>query len=77
MPIPESEMTFNILAPAVMDTHLTFGFTKDAGNDHEWNFAFMYAPENAQTGRNNFDPTQSIKWSMDQFELELSYGWKF
>jgi long-chain fatty acid transport protein len=76
-PIPESEMTFNILAPAVMEQHLTFGFTKDSDNNREWNFAFMWAPENAQTGPNNFDPTQSVKWWMDQFELELSYGWKF
>ena len=77
MPIPNTEMTFNLLAPAVVETHLTFGFTKDAGNDREWNFAFMHALENDEVGMNNFDPSQSVSWEMDQFEIELSYGWKF
>ena len=77
MPIPNTEMTFNLLAPAVVETHLTFGFTKDAGNDREWNFAFMHALENDETGMNNFDPSQMVSWEMDQFEIELSYGWKF
>jgi long-chain fatty acid transport protein len=76
-PIPVGEMTFNILAPGLMEQHLTFGFTKQYGKYREWNFAFMYAPKNAQTGPNNFDPTQTLKWEMDQYELELSYGWRF
>jgi long-chain fatty acid transport protein len=76
-PIPVGEMTFNILAPGLMEHHFTFGFTKETESDREWNFAFMYSPNTAQTGPNNFDPTQTLKWEMDQFELELSYGWKF
>ncbi len=76
-PIPVGEMTFNILAPGLMEHHFTFGFTKKARENREWNFAFMYSPNTAQTGPNNFDPTQTLKWEMDQFELELSYGWKF
>jgi long-chain fatty acid transport protein len=76
-PIPVGEMTFNILAPGLMEDHLTFGFTKDRGNGREWNFAFMYSPKESQTGPNNFDPTQMITWEMDEIELELSYGWRF
>jgi long-chain fatty acid transport protein len=76
-PIPTSEMTFNILAPGLMENHVTFGFTKNAGNGREWNFALMYSPNESQTGPNNFDPTQNITWEMDQLELELSYGWSF
>jgi len=76
-PIPVGEMTFNILAPGLMEDHFTFGFTRALANNRELNFAFMYAPENDQTGPNNFDPTQTITWEMDQFELELSYGWRF
>ena len=76
-PIPASEITFNILAPGVIEDHITFGFTKPAGKDREWNFAFMYGLEESVTGPNNFDPTQMITLEMDQFELELSYGWKF
>jgi len=78
-PVPETEMTFNILAPAVIEDHFSFGFTKVSGEnrDREWNFAVMYAPSESQTGPNNFDPTQTVTWEMDQFELELSYGWRF
>ena len=70
-------LSFGSMAPGLMEQHLTFGFTKHYGKYREWNFAFMYAPKNAQTGPNNFDPTQTLKWEMDQYELELSYGWRF
>ena len=76
-PIPKDEMTFNILAPGLIEHHFTFGFTKQSRENREWDFAVMYAPENDQTGPNNFDPTQTVTWEMDQFELELSYGWRF
>lgn len=76
-PIPNSEMTFNILAPGVMEDHFTFGFTKDTGNDREWNFALMFAPNKSVTGMNSFDPTQTISFEMDQTELELSYSWRY
>jgi long-chain fatty acid transport protein len=78
-PIPTSEMLFNILAPAVVEDHWSFGFTKLSGENknREWNFAFTYVPSNSQTGLNTFDPTQTITWEMDQMELEVSYGWRF
>ena len=76
-PIPDTEVMFNILAPAVIEQHLTFGFTKDLPNNREFNFAFMYALSNDVSGRN---PTvassnQTIKLEMSQFELEGSYSW--
>jgi hypothetical protein len=36
----------------------------------------MYAPEQTLKGNNNFDPTQTVEFSMHQFELEVSYSWK-
>ena len=78
-PIPSSEMTFNILAPAVVEDHWSVGFTRlmGANKNRELNFAFTYVPSNAQTGMNNFDPSQTITWEMEQFDIELSYGWRF
>jgi long-chain fatty acid transport protein len=35
----------------------------------------MYAFDNSQKGPNNFDPTQTVEFSMDQWELEVSYAW--
>lgn len=76
-PIPKSEVMFNILAPAVMETHVTFGFTKDMGSDNEFNFAAMYAPEVSLKGPNPLDSAQQIELKMQQWELEGSYAIKF
>ena len=76
-PIPNTEMSFNILAPGVIEQHITFGATKTLASGNQLNFSFMYAPEETVTGPQNFDPTQMVTFEMDQFELEFSYGWKF
>jgi len=80
-PIPNSEVLFNILAPGVMEDHLTFGFTKKTGADTEFNFAAMYAPSNSITGSNPLQgataPNQTIELKMSQWEMEASWGWKF
>jgi len=75
-PIGSDQMTFNILAPGIMETHVTAGFTRTQQNDNEWSLTFMYAPENSVSGPNNFDPTQTIELTMHEFELEFAYGWK-
>jgi len=75
-PIPKDQMTFNILAPGVVEQHFTVGFTRTQPGGNELNFTFMYAPENDIRGPSNFDPTQTVELSMDQFEFEVSYSWK-
>ncbi|MFW2374475.1 MAG: OmpP1/FadL family transporter [Gammaproteobacteria bacterium] len=76
-PIPESEVLFNILAPGVIETHLTFGFTKPLDANSELDFAFMYAPSNDVSGVNPQGDGQTIELEMDQIELGLSYAKKF
>ena len=76
-PIPNSEVLFNILAPAVMETHFTFGFTKDVGKNNEFSMAFMYAPSESVTGPNPLAPGQTIELEMKQFEVEASWAWTF
>ncbi|MCP4334153.1 MAG: hypothetical protein GY785_15965 [Gammaproteobacteria bacterium] len=73
-PIPENEMTFNILAPGVIEQHFTFGFTRDLDAKSSINFAAMYAPSNSVKGKNNFDGIQDIELEMDQYELAFSYS---
>ena len=73
-PIPETEMLFNIVAPAVTENHITAGFTKMFGNDNELNFSFMYAPTGSVEGRNAFDPAQTIKLEMSQLEFEIGFS---
>ena len=75
-PIASDQMTFNILAPGVMEQHFTVGFTKKQAGGNELNFSFMYAPEETVSGPNNFDPSQTVELKMEQFEFEVSYSWK-
>ncbi len=76
-PIPTSEVVFNILAPAVMKEHLTFGFTSKMSGTSEFSLAAMYAPSSSVTGKNPLNPSQDITLEMTQYELEASWGWKF
>lgn len=79
-PIPSSEVLFNILAPGVIETHLTFGMTMPMGSNAEFSFAGMYALENDVSGPNFFDnggAGQTIELTMDQFELQGTYTMKF
>ncbi len=75
-PIPESEVLFNILATGVPEDHATFGFTRKLSSGDEFTMAFMYAFNKRVTGVNPLDPTQTISFDMDQWEIEFSYGWR-
>ena len=68
-PIQEVDVTFNILAPGVMEEHITLGLTKN-----NWNFSLMYAPSKTVEGQNLMDPTQLIELEMKQVEFEFSYA---
>ena len=74
-PINEADITFNILAPGVMEQHITFGMTKGRPNGGAWNVSLMYAPSKSIKAINPFDPTQIIELEMSQFEFEVSYLW--
>ncbi len=74
-PIQSADVLFNILAPGVMEQHLTFGWTHARPNGGAWNVAFMFAPEHTVTGQSLFDPGQTVELTMSQFELEVSFLW--
>jgi len=76
-PIDNDQMTFNILAPGVMESHFTTGFTLERTPGRQFNMSFMYAPNNKVTGQQNFDPTQDVTFEMYQWEAEASYSWRF
>ncbi|HEY9052721.1 MAG TPA: outer membrane protein transport protein, partial [Gammaproteobacteria bacterium] len=66
-PIPSSEVVFNILAPAVVETHITFGLTMPLSDNTEFSFAAMYAPTGDVSGANSFEVPnqQTVKLEMD------------
>jgi len=74
-PIPKEEILFNILAPAVIEQHVTFGFTRDLGNSQEFNFAFMYGLHNKISGPDPFGGPGKLSIEMSQWEIEGSYSW--
>ncbi len=76
-PISNQETMLNILAPAVMETHLTFGFTMPIDASSEFTFAGMYAPSNSVKGQTGFEDSQQVELEMDQFELQGTYTMKF
>ena len=43
-PIPSTEVLFNILAPGVMEHHLTFGWTNVRPSGSVLSWSLMYAP---------------------------------
>ena len=71
-PIPETETMFNIIAPAVNESHISVGLTRMIG-EHALNLAITHALENSVTGQNPFDPAQQIELTMNQWEFEIGF----
>ncbi|MGE5027826.1 MAG: OmpP1/FadL family transporter [Betaproteobacteria bacterium] len=82
-PISSSDVTFNILAPAVIRDHYTLGFTYGLDKNSEITMAYMHAAENDTTGTSLFaglgmanpDTTEKIK--MYENSLGIAYSKKF
>ena len=55
-PIQARDVTFNILAPGVVQDHFTLGATHPFGAGSEVTAAFMYAPPKSVTGSSLFNP---------------------
>lgn len=72
-PIPENETMFNVLAPGVVENHLTLGATWAMSSQSELTVGYMHAFSKTVTGSglgNGFN----IK--MHQDSLGIAYGWK-
>jgi len=79
-PIPASEVLFNILAPGVIQDHVTAGFSRTfRQTGRTFNFSVMYALENTVTGTNPLEVPgqQQIELKMDEWEMEFSYSFRF
>ena len=77
-PIQESEMLFNILAPGVIEQHVTVGFTKATADNQDLNFALTRALSHSVSGTT---PAafggQNVELKMDQWQIAFGYAWKF
>ncbi len=71
------EVTFNILAPATIEDHITLGFTYTRANGDEVTAAYMHGFKNDISGINPFFPGSPIdNIKMYQNSLGIQYSWK-
>ncbi len=75
-PIPESEVLFNILAPGVIEQHLSLGVSKSIGEGKEINFFVTRALASSVSGPNPLEAPnqQTIELKMDQWEVGLGFS---
>lgn len=78
-PIPESEVMFNMLAPAVQERHFTAGMTWQVGDNHAINIAGMYSPASSVSGPNPLETPgqQTIELEMSQWEATIGWTWSY
>jgi long-chain fatty acid transport protein len=81
-----NDISFNIIAPGVVETHLTLGVTYKTSSGGELTFAYMHAFSNTVTGPSAITTlinamgipgsfgTESLK--MYQNSIGIAYGWK-
>jgi long-chain fatty acid transport protein len=84
-PIQARDVTFNILAPGVVQDHYTVGFTYNVSKDSELTMAYMHAKQNSVSGTSLFNTwlagfggaggTEKIE--MYQDSIGIAYGMKF
>ncbi|MBU1191447.1 MAG: outer membrane protein transport protein [Gammaproteobacteria bacterium] len=79
-PIPESQVLFNMLAPATVEWHATFGASYRPSPNTEWSFNYMHAFENTITGPTAFTNrplgADNAAISMYQDSLGLSFSYR-
>ena len=81
-PIPKDQVLFNMLAPATVEWHLTFGASYRPSPNVEWSFNYMHAFENTLKGPTAFGPTgmpvigENAAISMKQNALGVSFAYK-
>lgn len=75
--VPDDQALFNVLAPATVKDHYTFGFTHRLKNNHDINLAVVRAANHKIHGRNPNTGPQSGHIEMSQWEIELGWSMSF
>jgi long-chain fatty acid transport protein len=79
-PIQTNDVTFNMIAPGVVQDHVTMGFTYDVGKDSELTMAYMHAFRNSVQGASLFNafgvPAGNEKIQMYENSLGIAYSIK-
>ena len=78
-PIPASQAQFNVLAPGVVQDHLTLGMTYNVTKTNELTLAYMHAFQNSVYGANTYQTPAglgNINLKMYEDSLGIAYSWK-
>jgi long-chain fatty acid transport protein len=79
-PIPASQTLINIVAPGIVEDHLTLGATWQLSKQSELSFAYMHAFEKKVNGSGSIPPAfggGEANLSMDQNALGVAWGWRY
>jgi len=77
-PIGTDDTSFNLIAPAVIEDHLTFGATWTLANKSEISAYYMHAFENEVIGSTTGPGSSGLAdIKMSQDALGIAYGWNF
>jgi long-chain fatty acid transport protein len=80
-PIQSRDVTFNILAPGVIQDHVTAGFTYNISKSSEITLTYMHALKNSVSGPSLYNsfgvPAGNEKIEMYENSLGLAWGWRY
>ena len=77
-PISDSQVLLNVLAPGVIQRHVTAGFTVRTARHQDVSVAAMYGLPQSVYGNAPADfGGAPIKISLHEYQLEANWGWKF
>lgn len=74
-PVRDNQITFNTLAPAVVESHITVGFTYKPTDELEITGTYMRVPNHTQVSPRNQNIIGMGEIGMDQDMFGLSLGW--
>lgn len=73
-PIPDDQVTFNLLAPGAVERHYSVGFTYRANENLEVTGTYMYVPSNGQQ-RCNQNIVDCAAFELQENIFGLTLGW--
>lgn len=74
-PIPDDQLTFNVLAPATVEHHYSLGFTYRANENLEVTGTYMYVAPNSQLSPLKQNVVGAAEAGMHQNVFGLTMGW--
>lgn len=75
-PIPQDQLTFNLLAPATTEIHRMVGFTYNLDDESEVTMSFMHAQRRKQSGC-GFVLVDCVEIEMSQRAIDIAYALKW